>query len=91
MTTAHMISAAAVPIADALAAIGRLSVNVPSADVMISYTNHGCIVRVADRRAEHRGAVEAEFRDAFVAAGWGVAHRHAGGLSMQNPSQMTRL
>lgn len=85
------IAAAAAPIAEALTAIGEFGINVPSADVLISYTNHGCIVRVAERRADHREAVEQAFQQAFLAAGSGVAVRQAGGLSLEHPSRLTRI
>ncbi|WP_228974971.1 hypothetical protein [Streptomyces sp. DH12] len=91
MTGAQRISDAAEPIADALTAVQQLDVNVPPADILISYTTGGLIVRVADRGAPHRDAVENVFRDAFLAAGWGVVTRNAGGLSMEHPSTLTRL
>jgi len=85
------IADAAGPIAAALATVCELRVNVPTADVLISYTFSGCIVRVAERRVQHRDVVERAFWDAFEAAGWGVTHRYAGGLSLEHPSRMTRL
>ncbi|TVL89799.1 hypothetical protein [Streptomyces sp. SAJ15] len=87
---AGLIADAATPIAAALAAVGDLGV-APTADVLISYTARGCIVRVADRRAEHQTAVEHAFQDAFTAAGWGVTYRQAGGLGLQHPSGLTRI
>ncbi|WP_461033874.1 hypothetical protein [Streptomyces mayteni] len=88
---ASFIAAAAAPIADALATLGELGIPVPTVDVLISYHSHGCTVRVADRRAAHRQEVECAFRDAFVAAGWGVAHRETSGLVLKHPSGLTRI
>ncbi|GAA3043831.1 hypothetical protein GCM10017562_00810 [Streptomyces roseofulvus] len=68
-----------------------MGVSVPTSDVLISYTVRGCIVRVTDRRAQHREVVESAFWDAFTAAGWGAAHRYTGGLRLEHPSGMTRL
>ncbi|MFF3196712.1 hypothetical protein [Streptomyces misionensis] len=82
---------AAAPLAHALTAMQDAGLRVPPADVLISYTHSGCIVRVADRSARHREAMEEIFRNAFVAAGWGVWVRYAGGLTMQHPATMTRL
>ncbi|WP_327286589.1 hypothetical protein [Streptomyces sp. NBC_01205] len=82
---ADFISAAAAPIADALAAIRELPM--PTADVLISYTARGCIVRVADHRAQHREVVESAFQEAFIAAGWSVAYRLADGLGLQHPAR----
>jgi hypothetical protein len=84
-----VISAAAAPITAALAAIGDLGV--PPSDVLISYTARGCIVRVADRSAAHREPVEQAFWDAGIAAGWGVARRHAGGIRLEHPASLTRI
>jgi hypothetical protein len=84
------IAAAAAPITKALAAIGELRINVPTADVLISYTHNGCVVRVADRRAEHRTQVEREFKAAFIAAGWSVIDRYAEGLGLQHPPVTAR-
>ncbi|MFH8342686.1 hypothetical protein [Streptomyces sp. AM6-12] len=83
--SAGCIADAAAPITAALAAVGDLDINVPAADVLISYTARGCIVRVADRRAQHQEAVERAFWDAFIAAGWGVARRQPAvfGLSIR--------
>ncbi|MGQ4517369.1 hypothetical protein [Streptomyces sp. DW26H14] len=90
MTTLRFIADAAAPIAQALTAVQRLGV--PSTDVLISYTAHGCVVRVADRSAVHRVALEMAVCDAFTAAGWGVSVRHAVGLAlaMEHPSELTR-
>ncbi|AWN32587.1 hypothetical protein [Streptomyces sp. NEAU-S7GS2] len=88
---ASFIADAATPIAAALAAVGELGVNVPASDVLVSYTARGCIVRVADRRAEHREAVERVFQEVFTGAGWGVAYRQTGGLGLQHPSGLTRI
>ncbi|MGW1595262.1 hypothetical protein [Streptomyces sp. NPDC002343] len=88
---ADFIADAATPIAAALAAVQDQGVNVPSADVLISYTASGCIMRVADSRAGHREVVERAFWDAFTAAGWGVSYRHAGGLGLEHPSRLTSL
>ncbi|MFC7979755.1 hypothetical protein ACFUT3_31540 [Streptomyces cinereoruber] len=91
MTTADRIASAAAPIADALAALSESRSTVPAADVLISYTRTGCIVRVADRRTAHRETIEEAFTAAFLAAGWGVTHRQTGGLGMAHPSTLTRL
>ncbi|MEU2441829.1 hypothetical protein ABZ595_37455 [Streptomyces rubradiris] len=91
MTTTECIRDAAAPIAHALGAVQGLGLNVPPTDVLISYTGHGCVVRVEDRSAAHREAVHGKFREAFVAAGWEAAERYAGGLSMRHPSGVTRL
>lgn len=91
MTTTDCIRDAAAPIAQALAAVQELGLKVSPADVLISYTSHGCVVRVAARSAVHRDSVETAFREAFTAAGWEVAVRYAGGLSMSHPSRATRL
>ncbi|MFJ4343520.1 hypothetical protein [Streptomyces sp. NPDC088915] len=91
MTTADRIASAAAPIAAALAALGEYSTHVPTADVLISYTRTGCIVRVADRRADHREEIEETFSAAFLAAGWEVTYRQTGGLGMAHPSTLTRL
>ncbi|MFH8752927.1 hypothetical protein ACH4GK_17970 [Streptomyces rimosus] len=90
MSTAAQIRDAASPIADALAAVQDRGLRLRPVDILISYTRTGCVVRVADRSANHRAVVEAEFRRAFVAAGWDVTTRQAaftpgGGLSMQHP------
>ncbi|MEU3978436.1 hypothetical protein [Streptomyces bacillaris] len=90
MSPSEYILDAARPIAAALAAIGDLRVNVPSSDVLISYTYSGCIVRVAERRAAHWDVVEAEFQRAFLAAGWGVTVRQTGGLALEHPVLLTR-
>ncbi|TDC10412.1 hypothetical protein E1265_31265 [Streptomyces sp. 8K308] len=87
---ASFIAAAAAPIADALATMGELGIPVPTVDVLISYTSHGCVVRVADRRAGYDQEVAAAFQDAFVAAGWGVSHCETGGLVLHHPSRLTR-
>ncbi|MEU3423602.1 hypothetical protein AB0F39_34515 [Streptomyces murinus] len=90
-TTADHIRDAADPLAEALAAVQGLGVRVPPVDVLIAYTAHGCVVRVAERSAAHRADIEAAFSSAFGAAGWGVAVRATGGLSMGHPMTMTRL
>ncbi|MFJ2746184.1 hypothetical protein ACIO3O_41720 [Streptomyces sp. NPDC087440] len=76
------IAAAAAPITEALIAVGELPVNVFSADVLISYTHTGCVVRVADHRANHRAEVEQEFRAAFTAAGWSVTKTFGEGAGL---------
>lgn len=86
VTTSRFIADAAGPIASALAAVGDLGV--PSADVSISYTAQGCIVRVADRWAGRREAAESAVTDAFTAAGWRVVDRHADGLGLQPPTNL---
>ncbi|MEU0992287.1 hypothetical protein [Streptomyces sp. NPDC005953] len=91
--TATQIRDAAHPIAEALAALYTSGLRVPQVDVTLAYTSGGCVVRVADRSAEHREAVETAFSGAFLAAGWGVVARHPdrGGLSMEHPARATRL
>jgi hypothetical protein len=91
MTTADYIRDAAEPIARALGVVQTLGIHVPPVDLQISYTNGGCIIRVAERSSAHRDAIETAFSTAFTTAGWGVAVRHAGGLTMQHPISLTRL
>ncbi|WP_030372299.1 hypothetical protein [Streptomyces rimosus] len=89
MSTAAQIRDAASPIAEALAALHDRGLRVRPVDILISYTGAGCVIRVADRSADHRAVVEEEFWRAFVAAGWDVTARQActsgGGLSMRHP------
>ncbi|MGW4270837.1 hypothetical protein ACWEGQ_00365 [Streptomyces seoulensis] len=91
MTTADYIRDAADPLAQALQAVQDLGVKVPSVDVLIAYTDPSLVFRVADRSAAHQEAIEDAFREAFQDAGWGVAVRYLGGLTLQHPIELTRL
>ncbi|BBB01116.1 hypothetical protein RVR_8373 [Actinacidiphila reveromycinica] len=89
--TPDLIRDAAVPIAEALNAVQDLAVRVPPVDVLVSYTNGGVVVRVADRSSARREEIEAAFRAAFAAAGWGMAVRRGGGLRLDHPVGLARL
>ncbi|GAA4799462.1 hypothetical protein [Streptomyces ziwulingensis] len=91
MNTFVCIRDSAAPLAEGLVGVQDLNLRVSPADVLVSYTYHGCIVRVADRSAAHRDGIEEVFRSVFTAAGWGVEVRDAGGLSMRHPVGMTRM
>lgn len=91
MTTADDIRDAAEPIAAALVAVQDMRLGVRTTDILISFTKSGCVVRVAGRSGAHRDEIEACFREVFEAAGWGVAVRGYGGLSLDHPVELTRL
>jgi hypothetical protein len=83
---------AAHPIAEALRDLHAAGVRVPQVDVTVAYCTGGFVLRVADRSARHREAIEAEFTRVFVAAGWAVRHRppELGGLGVSHPTTITR-
>ncbi|MFI2215125.1 hypothetical protein [Streptomyces sp. NPDC020141] len=88
MPDARFIASAADPLTATLAAAGDLGI--PSAYVLVSYHAHGCTLRLDDRRADRREEFEDAARAAFAAAGWGVAPRGNGDLTLRHPSLVRR-